>query len=199
MTHICVSKLTTIGSDNGLSPGRRQAIIQCCLIFNWTWGTNFNEILIDIHTFSLKKIYLKMSFGKWRPFCLGLNVLNMCCKCYQCLTGWPSWAVLAVNIVASHSHYCQEIETSPKIYTKVLAKCDKSFSTSWRVFTIFVKDNSLEDTTNVFSAWRRHQMATFSALLALCEENPPVNFPHKDQCRGASIFSLIWTHADNSF
>ena len=27
VTHICVSELTTIGSDNGLSPGRRQAII----------------------------------------------------------------------------------------------------------------------------------------------------------------------------
>ena len=27
MTHICVGKLTIIGSDNGLSPGRRQAII----------------------------------------------------------------------------------------------------------------------------------------------------------------------------
>ena len=27
MTHICVNKIITIGSDNGLSPGRRQAII----------------------------------------------------------------------------------------------------------------------------------------------------------------------------
>ena len=27
LTHICVDKLTIIGSDNGLSPGRRQAII----------------------------------------------------------------------------------------------------------------------------------------------------------------------------
>ena len=27
MTHICVSKLNIIGSDNGLSPGLRQAII----------------------------------------------------------------------------------------------------------------------------------------------------------------------------
>ena len=27
MTHICVSKLFILGSDNGLSPGRRQAII----------------------------------------------------------------------------------------------------------------------------------------------------------------------------
>ena len=27
MTHICISKLNTVGSDNGLSPGRHQAII----------------------------------------------------------------------------------------------------------------------------------------------------------------------------
>ena len=27
VTQLCVSKLTIIGSDNGLSPGRRQAII----------------------------------------------------------------------------------------------------------------------------------------------------------------------------
>ena len=27
VTHICVSKLTIIGPDNGLSPGRRQAIV----------------------------------------------------------------------------------------------------------------------------------------------------------------------------
>ena len=27
MTHICIGNLTIIGSDNGLSPGRRQTII----------------------------------------------------------------------------------------------------------------------------------------------------------------------------
>ena len=78
VTHICVNKLTIIGSDNGLSPGRRQAII-------WTnagisligpLGTNFSEILIEIETFSLKKMHLKMSSGKWRPSCLGLNVIK---------------------------------------------------------------------------------------------------------------------------
>ena len=78
VTHICVSKLTIIGSDNGLSPGRRQAII-------WTnagkllirpLGTNFNEMLIEIHSFSLMKMRLKVSSAKWRPFCLGLNVLK---------------------------------------------------------------------------------------------------------------------------
>ena len=43
---------------------------------NWTQGTNFDEILIRIHTFSFKKIHFKMSSGKWQAFCLSLNVLN---------------------------------------------------------------------------------------------------------------------------
>ena len=76
--HICVSELTIIGSDNGLSPGRRQAIIStnAGLLFIGPLGTNFNEILIEIHTFSFKKMHLKMSPGKRRPFYLGLNVLK---------------------------------------------------------------------------------------------------------------------------
>ena len=77
LTHICVSKLTIIGSDNGLSPGRRQAIIwtNAGILLIWPLGTNFNEILIEILTFSFMKMRLKVSSAKWRPFCLGLNVL----------------------------------------------------------------------------------------------------------------------------
>ena len=80
-THICVSKLTIIGSDNGLSPGRRQAIIwtSAGILLIGPLGTNFNEILIEIHVFSFKKMHLKMSSAKWRPFCLGLNVLMQGC------------------------------------------------------------------------------------------------------------------------
>ena len=78
MTHIYVSKQTIIGSDNGLSPGRRQAIIwtNAGILLNGPLGTNFSEILIGIQTFSYKKMHLKMSSAKWRPFCLGLNVLT---------------------------------------------------------------------------------------------------------------------------
>ena len=78
VTHICVSKLTIIGSDNGLSPDRRQAIIwtNAGLLLIGPLGTNFSEILIEILTFSFKKMRLKVSSAKWRPFCLGLNVLN---------------------------------------------------------------------------------------------------------------------------
>ena len=77
VTHISVGELTIIGSYSGLSPGRRQAII-------WTnveikligpTGKNFYDILIGIQTFSIKEIHLKMSSAKWRPYCLGLNVL----------------------------------------------------------------------------------------------------------------------------
>ena len=84
VTHICVGNLTIIGPDNGLSPGRRQAIIwsNAGILLIGAWGTNFSEILIGIHTFSFNKMRLKMSSAKWRPFCLGLNVLtcNMCLK-----------------------------------------------------------------------------------------------------------------------
>ena len=50
-------------------------------------------------------------------------------------------------------------------------------------------------TSSSFTAypWWRHQMETFSALLALCVGNSPVpvNSPHKGQWRGALMFSLI--------
>ena len=78
VTHICVSKLIVIGSDNGLSPGQRQAIIwtNAGMLLIGPMGTNFSEISIKIHIFSFNKMHLKMSSGKWRPFCLGLNVLS---------------------------------------------------------------------------------------------------------------------------
>ena len=77
VTHICVSKQTIIGSDNGLSPSRRQTIIWTNVRISLirTLGTNFSEILSEIHKFSFRKIHFKMSSGKWRPSCFGLNVL----------------------------------------------------------------------------------------------------------------------------
>ena len=78
MTHICVGKLSINGSDNGLSPDRREAIIWTNggILLIGTLGTNFNEISIGIQIFSFKKMRLNMSSAKWRPFCLGLNVLT---------------------------------------------------------------------------------------------------------------------------
>ena len=75
MKHICVSKLTIIGSNNGLAPGRRQAIIwtNVGILLIWTLETNFSEIFIDIHTFS---------------FCLGHHVLKSHYSMAVSITVW---------------------------------------------------------------------------------------------------------------
>ena len=79
VTHICVSKFTIIGSYNGLSPGRRQAIIwtNAAISSIGPLGTHFSGLDIEIYTFSFKKMQLKMSSGKWWPFCFGFNVLSV--------------------------------------------------------------------------------------------------------------------------
>ena len=78
VTHICVGNLTIIGSDNGLSPDRRQAITwtNVGILLIGPLGTNFSKMLIEIPTFSLKKIRLKMSSAKCCSFRFGLNELN---------------------------------------------------------------------------------------------------------------------------
>ena len=45
----------------------------------------------------------------------------------------------------------------------------------------------------VLTSWWRHQMESFSALLAICAgiHRAPANSPHKGQWRGALMFSLI--------
>ena len=96
--HICVGNLTIIGWDNGLSPARRQAIIwtNAGILLIGPLGTNFSEILIGIQTFSFTKMHLKMSSAKWRPFCLGLNVLKMIAVVI-CFTVITTTAVTTTN------------------------------------------------------------------------------------------------------
>ena len=111
-TYICVGKLTTIVSDNGLSPGRRQAIIwtNAGILLIGPLGTNFSEILIEIYTFSFKKINLKVSSGKWRPSCLGLNVLiAVCCRrCYRivaCKSNLRCLGGFSFNMMTPWKHF----------------------------------------------------------------------------------------------
>ena len=50
VTHICIGKLSIIGLDNGLSPGRRQAIIwtNAGISLIGALRTNFYEVLLEI-------------------------------------------------------------------------------------------------------------------------------------------------------
>ena len=80
--------LTTIASDNGLSPGQRQVIIwtNSGILLIGPLGTNFSEISIEIHTFLFKKMHEKvvcemaaiLSRGRW------VNV-----------TVWQIWTVIS--------------------------------------------------------------------------------------------------------
>ena len=76
MTHICVGKLTIIGSDNGLSPERRQAIIwtNAGILLIGPLGTNFSEILIEIliEEYMFENFVCEMLFISSRPHCVNV-------------------------------------------------------------------------------------------------------------------------------
>ena len=75
VTHICVSKLTIIGSDNGLSSRRRLAIFWTSNIVNWTltiklqWNLNRN-FYIFIHENAFENAVWKMATTSSRPGCV---------------------------------------------------------------------------------------------------------------------------------
>ena len=105
VTHICVSKLIIIGSDNGLSPERHQAIIWTIagILLIGTLGTNFSQILSEIHTFSFKKMHLKMSSAKWRQFRLGLNVIRD--HLMAAIVGWLYLEIYTSEFSSEYNHF----------------------------------------------------------------------------------------------
>ena len=67
------------GSDDGLSPTRRQTIIltNAVLLLIEPLGTIFSEILIKTQKISFKKMHLKMSSAKRWPSCPGGDELKI--------------------------------------------------------------------------------------------------------------------------
>ena len=101
VTHICVSKITIIGSNNGLPPGRRQAIIwtNAGILLSGPLGTKFSGILVEMHIFWFTKMHLKMSSGKWRPFYVGLNVSKASSHA-RSIHFWENhWCMTKTNVV----------------------------------------------------------------------------------------------------
>ena len=87
VTHICVSKLTIIGSDNGLSPGRCQAIIwnNTGLLLIEPLGTNFSEISIGIQRFIIQENALE------HVVCEMASILSRP-QCVNPAANWPQWS-----------------------------------------------------------------------------------------------------------
>ena len=85
VTHKCVSNLFIIGSDNGLSPSRRQAII-------WTnagisligpLGTNFSEILINKANLRDLIAATGLVISNW------IKIVNFSARVTVKFDGWP--------------------------------------------------------------------------------------------------------------
>ena len=150
MTHICVNKLIIIGSDNGLLPGCRQAIIwsNVGILLIGLSGANFSEILTKIHTFSFKKMHLKILSGKLLPFCLGLNVLikNWSNRLAHplhpffhpslCLPHFQVFSYICANWLSNccHTWYMNSSLTSPGLI-KLFPCCAQSclFAAQWLI------------------------------------------------------------------
>ena len=110
------SKLTIIGSDNGLSPDRRQAIIwtNAGILLIGTLGTNLNEILFEIRIFSFKKMGFNVLSGKWRPLCFGLNVLMARVLVSLVTSMWTMPEVIKTSIIYSKARkHNYDIHSSP--------------------------------------------------------------------------------------
>ena len=106
-------KLTVIGSDDGLSPRRRQAII-------WT-----NAGILLIRPLGKKQWILiekekafEMFVAKWRPFCLGVNVLNhgevAKCPAGRCILWWVSptsaaWKLAPGDCTSEYWHCLRDV------------------------------------------------------------------------------------------
>ena len=78
MSHICVGELGQHWFKQWLVAFFRHQAIASTNSDVLSIGdvrTNFMEIRIEIHTFPFMKVHLKMSSGKMRQFCFGLNVL----------------------------------------------------------------------------------------------------------------------------
>ena len=77
---ICVGNLIIIGSENSLSPGRRQAIIWTNdgILLIGPLGTNFSEILIEnswgfLQENAFENIICEMAAILWEPQCVNLG------------------------------------------------------------------------------------------------------------------------------
>ena len=96
-----------IGSYNGLSPIRHQAIIwtSAWLLSIGLLGIKFSEIFIKIKNFSFRKMHLKISSAKRRPFVQGKWVKSICASSgvmYTINIALVLWMILLEFLIKAH-------------------------------------------------------------------------------------------------
>ena len=127
--YICIFSLTIIGSDNGLAPWRCHDIIwsNAWILLIGSLETNFCEILIGIKSFSFKKMHFKISSPKWRPFCIGLNMLDESATIFPayCQLNGVTDQVASVWPTINHPCYPGELNKTNNINTITLHISEK--------------------------------------------------------------------------
>ena len=88
VTHICISKLTIIVSDNGLSPNQRQAIIWAndgCNIVHWALGNELQwNLNRNLHIFIQENLFEKYrleNFGHFVSASMCYMLITPICSC----------------------------------------------------------------------------------------------------------------------
>ena len=106
VTHICVSKLTIIGSDNGLLAAWYQTIIltNAVILLIASQEKIFREISTEDHTFSFTHMHLIMSSARQWPFFLSPHLLGEVIN-----TSYPHNQDIAVGALARTATLAESI------------------------------------------------------------------------------------------
>ena len=113
VTHICVSKLTITGSDNGLSPGRHQAIIGTnagiLLIgpFRTNWNLNRNSNIF-VQENALENVVWKIAAILSQP--QYVKVWDLCIRHYTCR---PICSSININYMPNMNSFLQPRVAEP--------------------------------------------------------------------------------------
>ena len=142
LTHICVSKLTIISSNNNLWPDWRQVNMwaNAGSLSIKNLGTNFSEIRSEIDIFSFTKMHLKMSSAKWRLYCVGLNVLNRRSEFrdHHCGNTGNATSSKSANYACIFATNTGNITISYSTRTFLSSYFDKNDHESWNEITAFL-------------------------------------------------------------
>ena len=188
------------------------------LSFRWyqtPWHSVTSLELLQRHLLRLASIHIRVNLNGWGNckqfcfFCLMIPVSKelhcmyffrlpyVIVHCWMTIKGFPCiwYTIICYTLDEIRSIQARFLSLraclQPRAwYIRIQAisnhKADQWFSgITWTIF--------YNIQVHVPIAWWRHQMETFSALLALCEGNhrSPVDSPHKGQWRGALMLSLI--------
>ena len=99
----------------------------------------------EIHAFSFKKMYLKMSSGTRRPFCLGLNVLS---DAVTGTSGWNPyrcnrWRFRMGNLFPPFTGMWSLIHTGPVLCRVLLLRFSLAFFTNFISLALGQSSNCL--------------------------------------------------------